>query len=120
VRYLTALPPDIIFFGSGGVLDSLETPSITLLYTIYRPDFTQYGLSGDYCVRKCQQFQHNYDRWQELGPAVVVATGASGETSAYKGEPTQGHKELDFSNGRVSEMGINRGWIFSPRALLPW
>jgi len=51
---------------------------------------------------------------------VVVTTGASEETSAYKREPAQGYGELYFSNERVSEMGNDKIWIFSLRALLPW
>ena len=51
---------------------------------------------------------------------MAVIAGASEKTSAYKGEPTKGRGEVDFSNERVSEMEYGRRWISSLGALLPW
>ena len=62
----------MIFFVFVETLDRLEAPIHHLfLYTIYLPDFRQYGQSGDYRVfqrqqlqqlQQCQQLQYNYKR----------------------------------------------------------
>ena len=50
---------------------------------------------------------------------MVVTTGAAETTSIFEGNQAGGRWAMDFPNKRVQEMGYERRWFFSFRALLP-
>ena len=117
--YLTALLPEMIFFGTEESLDNLETP----IHPFYEPPN---GQTSDNMDRREIIRSFNFNSFNTTitdGRSEVLQWLSPLEPQKrhqhLRGERTWGCGTMDFPNRRVQEMGYGRRWLFSFCALLP-